>query len=234
MNRVMRPFGAVVLAAAFVACDQAEPANDVGEPRQEPRQEPPGGSGESSFPETWVPSPHEDRGAAALDPAEVPGDGKLARRLSVDQLRRSIPRLFDGITWTMTVRGAQVPGFDALSRTLGEADYIQATFDNLEPSSLFHKFMDDMAGDVCTKVVARDAGLAPAERLLVVAPEDVPSTLRFMRLKLHGLYVPEGSTEGLGELIALHAGIVGGGGTASNAWYGVCVAMLTAPEFMAY
>lgn len=210
----------LLFAAGLCACDAAETSSTEG---------PAGGS----FPEAWAPSSPEDRGTATLDPGAVSGDGKIARRLSVDQLRRSIPRLFDGITWTMAVRREQVPGFDALSRTLGEADYIEATFDNLEPSSLFHKYMDDMAGDVCTKVVARDSAAAPGERILVVEPNDVARTLGFMRLKLHGIYVPEGSTEGLEELVELHADIAAGG-TATDAWYGVCVAMLTAPEFMAY
>jgi hypothetical protein len=155
--------------------------------------------------------------------------------MSVDQLRRSIPMLFGGITWTVDVQGRPVNVFDSLSRTLGEADYIQVTESNGDPNPLFAKFMDDMAGQVCGQAVARDGQTPEASsRLVVREPGDPEANLRFLRLKLHGIYVPEGSTEGLGELRGLYEDILGDTGDAAQAWVGVCVAMLTSPEFMAY
>ena len=48
--------------------------------------------------------------------------------------------------------------WDVLSRTLGEADYVEVTENNVEATPLFAKFMDDMAAQVCSK--ALDPGCA--------------------------------------------------------------------------
>ena len=186
------------------------------------------------LPEAWTHATPTDRGPAELEPTSaVAAEGERARRMTVDQLRRSIPALFGGLTWTIPARGAEAEGFTVLARTLGEADYIESTHDNTDPSPLFAKFMDDMAADVCRAAVERDAagGQAP---LVVRSPEDVPANLRFLRLKLHGIYVPEGSMEGLDALATLYADILADTGDANQAWWGVCVAMLTAPELLAY
>lgn len=180
----------------------------------------------------WTPVPTRDRGSGRLDPRGL-RSGREARRLSVDQLRRSLPVLF-GTTWTTTIRGRSVSMFDALSRTLGEADYIQVTESATEPSPLFAKFMDDMAGQVCAEAVRADAGRREGERRVVAFPDDVLRTLRHLRLVLHAIHVPDGSSEGLESLAELHAGVIADGGSPNEAWTAVCVAMLTAPEMMAY
>ena len=97
---------------------------------------------------------------------------------------------------------------------------------------LFAKFMDDMAASVCRQAVERDA--AGGSPKLVVAHEDVTDNLRFLRLKLHGLHVPEGSAEGLEDLRALFDEILTATNDPNQAWWGVCIAMLTAPEMLAY
>ncbi len=208
---------------AVAACDATPPAGTV----------PPDGS-ETLYPDSWAHAMPEDRGEATITPTPAEAEGRFARRMSVDQLRRSIPVLFDGITWTVNSRNGAQSGFDALSRTLGEADYIQATSHNEEPSPLFAKFMEDMAADVCNQAVRADLEAAPGDpRLIIMDDADVDGTLRFLRLKLHGLYVPSDSTDGIDDLRALYDDV------ASTqeppvAWFAVCIAMLTAPEFMAY
>ncbi len=156
--------------------------------------------------------------------------GKRARRISVDNLRQSIPALFGGISWT-NPNGNQNQ-FDKLSQPLGEADYLNVTQENREPSPLFAKFMDDMAGNVCEKALRGDA--EGSTQHIIAYPDDVDANLRFLRLKLHGIYVPESSTESLDDLRALYEDILSITNQSAQAWYGVCVAMLTAPEFMAY
>lgn len=186
------------------------------------------------FQDHWSDTNPNDRGPGVIDPAiSAESEGKVARRLSVDELRRSIPELFDGITWTVPVARQEQVGFDALSRTLGEADYIQSTVNNLDPTPLFAKFMDDMAGDVCRKAIDRDAGIPSPSNRTIMREADVDSNLRYLRLKLHGLQVAAGSMEGLEDLRALFDEIFAESG-AEDAWFGVCVAMVTAPEFMAY
>lgn len=210
----------LVLAIALAAC--GKPA-EVGQ-QPGPSQPPPG------VDDHWTPT--SPTGGAAPGQGPVPS-GKRARRLSVDQLRRSIPRLFGGATWTGGP-GANQELLTYLSRTLGEADYVEVTHSNGEPNPLFAKFMDDMAGQVCAKAVAADLD-RPAEDpgRSVVRHADVDRTLRFLRLKLHGIHVPDGSTEGLAELRRLFDEVLAEG-DATQAWVAVCVAMVTAPELMAY
>lgn len=213
----MRNATCIISTLLLVACDAAvDPTTDQALPAHD---------------DTWTDVNPDDRGPAVLTPDD---SGRDARRISVDQLRRSIPLLFGGETWTLPVRGEEANAFDLLSRTLGEANYIEVTDENREPSPLFAKYMDDMAGDVCAKAVARDAAAGPNDERLVMVEENVDENLRFLRLKLHGLYVPEGSTDGIEELRALYDDILGETNDDRAAWYGVCVAMLTAPELMAY
>lgn len=213
---------AVLLAMALCACSSDKPG-DSGQ-QQGPSQPPPGAD------DHWTPT--NPVGGEAPDQGAV-ATGKRARRLTVDQLRRSIPLLFGGATWTGGAGGSQEL-LTLLSRTLGEADYVEVTHSNTEPNPLFAKFMDDMAGQVCTKAVMADAG-KPAEdpSRSVVRHADVDRTLRFLRLKLHGIHVPAGSTEGIAELRRLYDEVLADGNEA-QAWVAVCVAMVTAPEFMAY
>lgn len=224
MNRLVPT--APLLALALWACDAQAPNTTTPDPVIVPYVDP-------TVPDHWTPTSPVDQGPIDLEPPTAPLEGRVGRRINIDQLRRSIPALFDGITWTIgTGRNLRV-GFDQLSGSLGEADYIQATNENLEPTPLFAKFMDDMAGDVCAKAVARDATKPEGDRVVIASDSDVAASLRFLRLKLHGLYVPPGSTEGLEPYLELHQRLQDSDG-ATTAWTGVCVAMLTAPEMMTY
>lgn len=215
---------ASLLSLGALACDEAPAPATTPPPAMEP-----------THPDVWSPVEPSDQGPVSLDPALV-REGKIARRLSVDQLRRSIPVLFGDVTWTVPVReGArrEVPAFDALSRTLGEADYLQVTASNLDASPLFAKFMDDMAGDVCSKAIERDRTAPPASRV-ILSDGPVDANLRRLRLGFHGILVPEGSTDGIADLRQLHDEVVAETGNAEDGWYAVCVALVTAPELMAY
>lgn len=184
---------------------------------------------------TASPSPSPSESPHPTMPPEPAITPRGAQRVTVAHLRRSIPRLFDGITWTNGARNNPRPMFDVLSRTLGEADYVQATVPNTAPNPIFAKFMDDMAGQVCAQAVAADAqATSVLDKTVTPYGTDTLANLRYLRLKLHGIHVPDGSSEGLEALQALHDEIIAEGGTAADAWTGVCVAMLTAPETMAY
>jgi hypothetical protein len=95
--------------------------------------------------------------------AVVPGPASAgSRRLSTRQLMKSMETVLGGSIWM--VGGTN--GFDARSRTLGEPDYIAVVDENLEPSALFLKFMDDAAKDGCTRAVTADQGRAANQRVL--------------------------------------------------------------------
>ena len=179
----------------------------------------------------WSPGgERQEEGPAVLHPNDVVY-GKMPRRLRVDQLRRSIPMLLDGITWTDAAGNDQ---FNTMVATLGEADYDERYDDETEPSPLFAKFMDDMAGQVCSKAIARDGQQPDGEqRILIPYPNDILQNLRFLRLKLHGIHVPADSTTGLLELRGLYRAVQAETG-ALDGWNAVCIAMITAPEFMTY
>ncbi|MDE0882895.1 MAG: hypothetical protein OSB21_09895 [Myxococcota bacterium] len=182
------------------------------------------------FEEHWGTVADVDEGQNWGHPDQVP-QGQMPRRLEVEHLRNSIPLLFDGIQWTDNL---ERPMWDVLSRTLGEADYLEITEMNNEPSPLFAKFMDDMAAQVCKKALDRDALNAQAEtRLLLRYAGDVKQNLRWLRLKLHGVLVLPGDDSGLAGYDSLHETIVPQAGV-GKAWLGVCMAMLTAPDFLTY
>ena len=79
--------------------------------------------------------------------------------------------------------------------------------------------------------------VGPAEEKLVIAhPDDVDQNLRFLRFKFHGIYTPDDTpneSDGLQDLRDLYADLETEHGS-QTAWVGVCMAFLTAPEFLAY
>ena len=56
---------------------------------------------------------------------------------------------------------------------------------------------------------------------------------RWLRLKLHGVLVPPDQDAGIANYLTVHQQILAEEGL-GQAWLGVCMAMLTAPEFMTY
>ncbi len=184
-----------------------------------------------TFEDSWTEVMPQNHGKVTVNPSYLVS-GKEGKRLSVEHLRKSIGALFPGIDWTDR-RGRSM--FDLLSRTLGEADYISVNTEVTEPNPLFAKFMDDMAGQVCLKAVNADLRqMDNTQRMVMVHQEDVDQNLRHLRLKMHGIYVGDSSMEGLNDLRTLYDEVLASTNQTRQAWFAVCVAMLTAPEFMAY
>ncbi|MFL5321448.1 MAG: hypothetical protein ACJ790_17435 [Myxococcaceae bacterium] len=177
------------------------------------------------------------------------------QRLAVRQLRNSFPVALgtelDGgaINW----RVGNVLGLDTYNDTLGEADFIFQTEDNLEPSPLYLKFMDDAARDVCNRVLTADwARPNSTDRQFIrfvdkadtalTAPAKVNDNLRYLKLRLHGIKIdPADDTEiaPLRQLFTDVTNAAAAGGTVDSndtkeGWRAVCVALLMAPEFHFY
>jgi hypothetical protein len=146
-------------------------------------------------------------------PIDHPGlereNARDPRRLSHLQLTRSVAALM-GTTWIED--GFNVLG--VLSSTLGDPDYQEITTENLDPSPLYVKFMEDMANNVCANAPAAILEPKPTHAENVSA----------LKLKLHGEYLPPGDPS-LKPLLDLYdkAGV-----------RAVCVALLAAPEFFLY
>ena len=131
------------------------------------------------------------------------------RRISHLQLRRSVETAL-GTKWTED-------GVDllyALAPTLGDPDYEEITEENLDPSPLYVKFMEDLANAVCAE--APEAVLSPK----ATAEENVAA----LKLRLHGEWIPPGDAS-LAPLVELER---------DAGMRAVCVALLAAPEFYLY
>lgn len=170
-------------------------------------------------------------------------------RLSVKQLRASLPVVLGGDTWKIGTAN----GFDARSVTLGEPDYISVVDENLEPSPLYLKFMSDMARDACNRAMAADAAQSVmASRAIqkfvgltdTVASNKagVDANLRYLRLAFHGIKVSPTDELPISSLRTLFDDSVKAAkGTATltqahvtEGWRTVCVSLLTAPEYHLY
>ena len=217
MRNVTRALALLLAACLSLACDSTLEKGEQ--------------SGGGDVDDRW-----EDTTPTPGSPGKLDGlFGRKGRRLSVDQLQQSLPKLFSGITWTVgmgTTPAQKRNNFDRLAQTLGRPDYVQLNQENRDVSSLFMKFIDDMAGQVCKKAIAADEALPDDQRSVIRYPDDVDKTLRWLRLKFHAIEVPAGETEGIRDLRRLYDGMLSNG--ASRAWEAVCFALLTAPEFYIY
>ena len=168
-------------------------------------------------------------------PLDAPIVSSGARRLTVEQLRRSIPVAMgstaagEPITWQVGSK----KGLDDNADTLGEADYISTTEDNMEPSPLYLKFMDDAARDVCKRALDADEAQTDAEKRTITRHADPNANLRYLKLRFHGIKVADDDSTSIAELRKLYDGAVA---TADEreGWHVVCVSLLTAPEFHIY
>src|SRR5262245_20929668 len=104
-NNVMNRWALVILGASSLLACNAQPSTPNNDPM---------------FQDHWTNTNPNDHGPGTIDPTmNGSGDGKVARRVSVDELRRSIPQIFGSdITWTINQGRLEAIGFNALSRTL--------------------------------------------------------------------------------------------------------------------
>lgn len=192
----------------------------------------PSGCGDPTVPKG---GPATDKVAQAATEPSSPAAATCTarpRRLSVAQVEKSIAALFGGIVWRPSPT-SKTNYFKTYASTLGKADYITITEESYEPSMLFMKYMDDMAGYVCRQAVARDATEPDwASRLVVPFPDDVDLNLRFLRLKFHSVYVDESDPKAIAPYRKLYEDVLAATSDMKKAWEAVCVAMVTAPEFL--
>ncbi len=179
------------------------------------------------------------------------------RRMDIDQLDESIRAVSGGIGWERWATDASgVPYvreryFDTLSDTLGVPDYVNSASEDLTVSLLFEKFLDDAARDVCRRLADREAGDGAAYDGAAVGifdPVDVSTTdnsstqiseaLANLLLRFHGRRLAPDDPQ-----LTPWRDLYGRLETAVNAaeppaprraWEGVCIALLTHPDFYTY
>ncbi len=202
-----------------------------------------------------VPVGHEDHRFDDGEPVDLgTAPWRARRRMDVDQLDASIRAATGGIGWesfsgdppTVNTRW-----FDRYSDTLGVPDYVNSSAEDLSVSLLFEKFLDDAARDVCVRLADREAGVgraydgepqgifAPAN---VAAADDSPAVvaeaLASLLLRFHGRRL-EPEDPQLVPWIELHGRLADAVAdrdppAPQRAWGGVCIALVTHPDFYTY
>lgn len=175
-----------------------------------------------------------------LPPVEV--QARPRRRMNLDQLARSMRQVSGGIGWTEDRGGREVDLFVELSATLGKPDYLQVVSEDLEPSALFLKFLDDAARSVCGRMVLQDLAAGPqADRTIfkhvepgeAAADADVDANLAWLIRRFHGRIVaPEG--ERVRALRWLFDSVVHITSEPIDGWNAVCVGLFTHVDFYSY
>ena len=166
------------------------------------------------------------------------------RRMDLDQLDASIQRVTGGIGWTERRSGRDVSVFETLGPTLGRPDWVQITEEDMEPSALFQKFLDDMARDVCTKLATAERTRADDDRRLLVEVEltdtvtaarsRVDANLAALILAYHGRVIATDSRELDPWRDLFMTATVAEGDDPVLGWRAVCVGLMTHPDFYSY
>ena len=218
-------------------------------------------SPDTTLPDPWV---HPvvvgvDEGTtedAPLDPlAPVPEVAPRGRqRMNIEQVDKAFQTVLDGITWTLRVGNTDVNQFQVLSETLGVPDFIDTTVEDLAPTPLFTKFLNDAARKACSDRIAADLLLAnqdPAttngrrpvlfgtlspDLTLATSPEAaaaIEAQISSLLLRFHGRTL-SADKPGFSEWRWLFESSTQLTGTPSIAWQAMCVALITHPDFYTY
>lgn len=168
------------------------------------------------------PAPQMPEGHPALGSLSIASRGP--RRMSVDQLERSLDQLADLPAGTV-----KLP--PDLAVTLGRPDYKRLTEEQLQPSPLFMKFMLDLSAIYCSNV-AQFEPTRPAADKFFTRFTTVDENLRFLVLRFTGLEGDD-ATPYVTRLQAVYT--AGSQAALSLAGYqAVCSALFTSPEFLLY
>ena len=187
------------------------------------------------------PVPMDRLGSVNLSPERVePEVGVRNRqRMDLEQLDRAMIDA-TGFQWTDGVDGP--PMYEQLASTLGKPDFIENTLEDLSPSLLFHKFLDDGARFVCTELMKAEVARSPEDRIFLThvdpdAPlsdsDGVNATLADALLRFHGRHLEPGSAD-LEVWRWLLENTPTSEGEPLLAWTNVCAGLITHPDFYAY
>lgn len=168
------------------------------------------------------PAPHMPDGHPATSDLAISSRGP--RRLSVDQLERSLDRIADLPAGTVKLPVD-------LAVTLGRPDYKRLSEEQLQPSPLFMKFMLDLSALYCGNL-AQVEPTRPANEKFFTRFPTVDENIRYLLLRFTGI---EG-TDGDAYLTRLKAAYEAGSQAATplSGYQTVCISLFTSPEFLLY
>ncbi len=189
-------------------------------------------------------SPMEESHAVDLIASPPPAPERLLKRdrkrLNIDQLEASVMGVLDGVRWTERVGNTDRNLFESLADTLGKPDFVQDTTEDLAPTSLFHKFLDDLARSTCSARVTADlqattgslwGDLDPQMGYLSQRPL-IETQIKALVLKFHQRVIHSERE------LAFWTWIFQSGEFVSEnpygGWLGLCVALIVHPDFYSY
>ena len=187
------------------------------------------------------PVPLDRLGTSNLAPEQPEPEAGVRnrQRMNLDQLDQA---LLDTTGFRWTEENSDTPMLEVLADTLGKPDYIQSTLEDLTPSLLFHKFLDDAARSVCTKLIAAEVERSPEERIFLRAVDPAAPTadegatseaLAHALLRFHGRHLQVDAPE-LDLWRWLLTNTPASEENALLPWTNVCVALITHPDFYAH
>ena len=186
---------------------------------------------------------------------ELPVRSAAMQRLAVEQLRRSLAIALgdraNGEPVGFNFKGR--PLLDEFSEALGEPDYLNTTQESLDPSPLYSKLVDDMARTMCGQAVDHDRNLDEGESATIMrfvgvddigpaAAEKVAENLRYLKLRLHAVYLAPDDAEAIVPYAVLFDALLSAASEGEEptkddvalAWTALCSSMVMAPEFHLY
>lgn len=177
------------------------------------------------------------------DPGAAPARERIRKRLDVDQLDRSFRVVTGGIGWTRGSGPREVNRLEELAATLGEPDFIETVDEDLSPSPMFSKFLDDAARSVCDRWLDSDRAAPAAERTFFVAvdpdtplaedPSGVRENVRDLLLRVHGRWsAPDAPS--VSRWVGLLEAAESRDLEPAAGWRAICVALFTHPDFHLY
>jgi len=183
---------------------------------------------------------------AVADP-EPTEPGRQVHRMTIAQLARSIPVITGGIEWIEDFGDGPADMLKILYSTLGGPDFLLVTEENLDPSLIVAKFVQDAAYRICSMWVLRDRAAPAAERTLTVHEEwssldtaDVDASLRALQLRFFARKMDPADPDDQAAIAALNTLFYSAaegappGQETTDGWTAVCLAMMTAPEMVLY
>ena len=202
-----------------------------------------GSAGPQGQVDTALPPP--DREAPGVSSSEVgaadaapepEGDHRALKRMSVAQTRTAMEQLSGGIEWA---EGSAVL-WESYAATLGVADHQTRLRDNLDPSIMYQKFLDDAAVQTCTAWVAGEADGTRTPRGFFVAIEPDATDAASVRanlVRLRQLVHAEQSEDTdpvVDGLEVVFDTVLRRTSDPVAAWTTVCVGLFTHPDFFTY
>ena len=184
-------------------------------------------------------------------PPEEEAPYRSRRRMDLDQLNAALKTVSGGFEWEVNGENQ----FEELASTLGKPDFDTLTQEDLDPSAMFLKFLDDASRDICFRLVEQDVQrtestrvlfhLASPEDTLANAPNAIELNMVYLLKRFHGMSsiascedCEEGDPNALGnelqQWVWLYQAAEHVSSSPQDAWRTVCIALINHPDFYMY